>query len=89
MGASSKVQKVAADTQEQLLSLREQVESLLNDRVTPAISDAAGKAETAVHSAKEYTASTADDMSKRVRGRPLIAIGVSAAIGYLLGRIAR
>ncbi len=89
MGASKKVQGVAEDTRDQLLSLRDQVEQLLSERVTPAIADAAGRAETAVHSARDYTSSKADNVSKRVRGQPLIAIAISAAVGYFLGRIAR
>ena len=89
MSASKKVQQTADETREQLLNLREQVEQLLSQRVTPAIADAAGRAETAVTSARDYTTSKADDVSKKVRGQPLAAIGVSAAIGYLLGRIAR
>ena len=89
MGASKKVQSVADDTTDQLISLRAQVEQLLSERVTPALSDAAGRAETAVNTARDYTSARADDVSKKVRGQPLVAIGVSAAVGYLLGRIAR
>lgn len=86
---ANKVQQTADDTREQLLALRSQIESLLNDRVTPAIADVAEKAGNAVYSARDYTSSTADSVSTRVRGRPLIAIAISGAVGYLLGRIAR
>ena len=89
MSASKQAQKTADETREQLLSLRAQVENLLNDRVTPALSDAAGRAETAVTTARDYTTAQADSVSKKVRGQPLIAVGISAAVGYLLGRIAR
>ncbi len=89
MGASKKVQGVADDTREQLLGLRDQVEQLLSDRVTPAIADAAGRAESAVHTARDYTSTKADNVSRKVRGQPLVAIAVSAAVGYILGRIAR
>ena len=88
-GSSKKAQDVADDTRDQLLSLRDQVERLLNERVSPAIADAAGRAETAVHSARDFTTTQADTVSTKVRGQPLIAIAVSAGIGYLLGRIAR
>ncbi len=89
MGSTKKVQAMADDTRDQLLSLRDQVEQLLTERVTPAIAEAAGRAETAVNTARDYTSTKADDVSKRVRGQPLVAIAVSAAVGYLLGRIAR
>ncbi len=87
--ATTKVQQTADDSKEQLLALRAQIESLLNDRVTPAIADAAEKAGNAVYTARDVTSSTADNVSTRVRGRPLIAIAISGAIGYLVGRIAR
>ena len=86
---ADKVQQTADDTKEQLLALRAQIESLLNDRVTPALADAAEKAGNAVYTARDVTSSTADNVSKRVRGRPLIAVAISGSIGYLLGRIAR
>ncbi len=89
MGASKQVQNAADDTRDQLIHLREQVEQLLNERVTPALADAAGRAEAAVTTARDYTSASADSVSKKVRGQPLIAVAVSAAVGYLLGRIAR
>ena len=88
-GNTKKVEAIADDTREQLLGLRDQVERLLNERVNPAITEAAGRAETAVSTARDFTSTQADTVSKKVRGQPLIAIGVSAAVGYLLGRIAR
>jgi ElaB/YqjD/DUF883 family membrane-anchored ribosome-binding protein len=84
-----KVQDAVDDTREQLISLRDQVEQVLNKKVTPAITDVAGRAEDAVHTARDYTATKADKVSKKVRGQPLAAIAVSAAVGYFLGRIAR
>ncbi len=93
MRASKQVQKTAEqvteDTREQLLYLRNQVEQLLNERVTPALADAAERAETVVHTARDYTTAKAEDVSKKVKGQPLIAVAISAAVGYLLGRIAR
>ena len=89
MSTSKQAGKAVDETQEQLLNLRAQVERLLNDRVTPVLSDAAGRAETAVTTARDYTSAQADSVSKKVRGQPLIAVGVAGAVGYLLGRIAR
>lgn len=93
MGFSKKVsdtvRDVAGDTQDQIQTLRAQVEQLLNDRVTPAIAGAAGRAETAVHSARDMTNTQVENVSAQVRDQPIIAIGIAAAVGYLLGRIAR
>ena len=41
----------APDTHAQITRLREQVETLMKDRVTPAVTDAAGRAESAVYGA--------------------------------------
>ncbi len=89
MAVSDKAKDVAQDTQEQLQSLRTMVEQLLNERVTPALADAAGKAETAVSSARDLTNTQVANVSEKVRGKPLIAIAISTAVGYLLGRISR
>lgn len=76
------------DAKEQIRQLRDQVQSLMADRVTPALSDAAGKAQDAATQAREYASDKADQLSGRVRDQPLIAVLVAAGVGYLLGRIA-
>ena len=89
MAVTDKAKDVAQDTQEQLQSLRAQVEQLLNERVTPALADAAGRAETAVTSARDLTNTQVAAVSDKVRHQPLIAILISTVVGYLLGRISR
>ena len=86
---TDKAKDVASDTQDQIQSLRAQVEQLLNERVTPALAGAAGRAETAVNSARDMTTSQVETVSAQVRDQPIIAIGIAAAVGYLIGRIAR
>lgn len=89
MTISDKTKDVVQDTQEQLQSLRTLVEQLLNERVTPALADAAGKAENAVTSARSLTNTQVANVSEKVRHQPLIAITISTVVGYLLGRISR
>lgn len=86
---SDKAKDVKEDTQDQIQSLRAQVEQLLNDRVTPAIADVTGRAETAVHTARDVTTAQVESVSAQVRDQPIVAIGIAAAVGYLLGRIVR
>ena len=86
---TDKAKDVASDTQDQIQSLRAQVEQLLNERVTPALADAAGRAETAVHNARSMTNAQVETVSAQVRDQPVIAIAIAAAVGYLIGRIAR
>jgi ElaB/YqjD/DUF883 family membrane-anchored ribosome-binding protein len=75
----------AEDASEQIAKLREQVEMLMKDRITPALQDAAGRAETAMGAVKHQ----ADAVSGQVRSQPLIAILIATAIGFALGRVLR
>ena len=77
------------DTQVQIARLREQVETLMKDRVTPAVAEAAGRAEQAVYGAAGVVRDQAEAVSGRVREQPLIAVLIAAAIGYALGRVMR
>jgi ElaB/YqjD/DUF883 family membrane-anchored ribosome-binding protein len=77
------------DAQVQIARLREQVESLMKDRVTPAVADFAGRAESAVHSAGGMVRDQAQVVSGRVKDQPLIAIMIAAAVGWIIGRVMR
>jgi len=70
------------DTQQQINHLRQQLETLMRERVTPAVADVAGRAETAVRRGREQ----AEVVSGQVQERPLLAILIAAGIGYLIGR---
>ncbi len=80
---------VRDDTTRQLRELRDQVNSLMEERVSPMLSDAAGRATSAAKAARDFTSDQADYVTERVRDQPLIAIGVAAAVGYALGRLTR
>ena len=77
------------DAQAQIARLREQVETLMKDRVTPAVADFAGRAESAVHSASGVVRDQAKAVSGHVKEQPLIAIIIAAAIGWTIGRVMR
>jgi ElaB/YqjD/DUF883 family membrane-anchored ribosome-binding protein len=77
------------DATTQIARLREQVEALMKDRVTPAVADAAGRAESAVYTAAGAVRDQADAVSGRVREQPLLAVLIAAAAGYVLGRVTR
>ena len=80
---------VRDDTVRQLRALREQVNDLMEERVSPVLSDAADRATLAAKRARAFTSDQADYVTDRVRDQPLIAIGVAAAVGYALGRLTR
>jgi len=77
------------DTQSQITRLREQVESLMRDRITPAMADAAGRAESAVYGAADTMREQAEMVSGKVREQPLLAVLIAAGIGYIIGRVTR
>lgn len=93
---ATRIQDTADDAKTQIAQLRKQVESLMSDRVTPALADAADRAE---HVARQgldygrqgldYTREQAEAISDRVRDQPLIALAIAGAVGYLAGRLFR
>ena len=77
------------DTRVQIARLREQVEALMRDRVTPAMADVAGRAEHAVHVAADLVRGQTEMVTAKVREQPLLAVLIAAAVGYALGRVTR
>lgn len=77
------------DTHVQIDKLRAQVEALMNDRVTPAVADAAGRAESAVHAAADTVRGQTEMVTAKVREQPLLAVLIAAGVGYVLGRVTR
>ena len=77
------------DTHGQIARLREQVETLMKDRVTPAVADAAGRAESAMHTAADTVRGQTEMVTSKVREQPLLAVLIAAGIGYVLGRATR
>ncbi|HJS84586.1 MAG TPA: hypothetical protein VJ779_03930 [Acetobacteraceae bacterium] len=75
----------AEDVTEQVAKLRAQVETLMRERVTPALADAADRAESAMGTARHQ----AEAVSGRVREQPIIAVLIAAAIGFLAARVLR
>jgi ElaB/YqjD/DUF883 family membrane-anchored ribosome-binding protein len=77
------------DATAQIARLREQVEALMKERVTPAVADIAGRAEQAVYGATSAARDQAEAVSNRVREQPLTAVLIAVAVGYLIGRATR
>jgi ElaB/YqjD/DUF883 family membrane-anchored ribosome-binding protein len=77
------------DANAQIARLREQVETLMRDRVSPAVSEFAGRAEAVMTDARGRVKDQAEAVSGRVREQPLVAILIAAGIGWVLGRVMR
>lgn len=86
---SDRASEASGDTREQIRQLRDQVDGLMRERVTPMISDAAGRAQDAARHARDLAEDQAEALSDRVRETPIIAVLVAAAAGYFIGRLTR
>ena len=77
------------DAKAEISRLRGQVQNLISDRVSPALSNAADTMSDYAGQARDMASDQADMLSDQVKESPLAAIMIAAGIGYLLGRITR
>ena len=89
MTFASEARDKFGDAEVQIARLKEQVEALMKDRVGPAVSDFAGRAEAAAHTARGAVKEQAQMVSGRVKEQPLVAILIAAAAGWIIGRVMR
>ncbi len=86
-GAKDAARDLGGDAQGQLARLRDQVGRLMGEKVTPALAGAAGAAEDYARQARDTVAQQSERASEIVKERPLLAVGVGLAAGYLIGRL--
>ena len=86
---SDNVNQGPQDPNEQIAQLREQVQSLMSDRVAPALSQVADTAQQYASQARDVYEDQSAALSERVRTSPILAILCATGLGYLIGRIAR
>ncbi len=93
---SDKINDIANDPNAEIAQLREQVKTLMNERVAPALAQAADTAKQYAATATQYAQDAreiyddqAEALSERVREAPVMAVLIAAGVGYILGRIAR
>lgn len=79
----------ARDPRAEIAQLRAQVQKLMDERVSPALSQAADTARHYAHDAREMYGDQAEALSERVREAPIMAMLIAVGAGYILGRIAR
>lgn len=89
MAMSDKMDEAQSTAQEQIAQLRSQVETLMSERVTPALANAAGQVEDYARQARDMASDQAEQFSEKVRESPLASVLIAAGVGYLIGRIAR
>ena len=79
----------AEDAMDQISRLRSQVETLMREKAVPAMGAAAERMEGAAHDAADVMRGKADALASVVRDKPLTAIAVAIALGFLFGRAGR
>ena len=87
-GAKDAAGDLVDSAQDELSKLRSQVERLLGERLTPALANAAETAQGYARQAKDVTAEQSERLAAMVKERPLLAVGLLAAVGFLVGRLA-
>ena len=78
----------ADDAMAQIGRLRQEVEMLMRESVTPAVASAVGQMASSTQDAIRSVQDRSDVLAGRVRHRPLASIVIAAAVGYLVGRLA-
>lgn len=87
-GAKDTLRDWGDDVQGELGHLRTQVARLMEERITPALAGAAETAEDYARQAKDTVVEQSERVSDIVKDRPLLSIGLVAAVGYVIGRLA-
>lgn len=78
-----------SEAEAELAKLRAKVETLMAERVTPAVTALAGEAEAMARGAGVQARDAVDLLSERVRERPLAAVGVAMLAGAALFALLR
>jgi len=86
---SDRTSETGADAREQIRQLREQVDSLMRERVSPAVSEAASRAQEYARQAREVAEDQTKAFTDRVREMPIASVLIAAAAGFLIGRLSR
>jgi len=89
MAVKDTVEPTSNDLVGEVAYLREQLETLMRERVTPVVSDIANRAEKMMDGATDTVRAQADAVGEKVREQPLIAVAIAVGIGWLLGRAMR
>ena len=86
---SDRASDVGTDAQAQIRQLRDQVDSLMRERVGPTMSGLGERAQDAARQARDMAHDQTEALSSRVREMPIASILIAAAAGYLIGRLSR
>jgi len=86
---SDNARNYSTDADIEIARLREKVETLMTDRVTPAVTQLASQAEDAAHAATDKVRENAERLSDTIKAQPLTAVGIAALVGFLFAGLVR
>lgn len=86
-GAKDAARDLAEDAQGEITRLRGEVERLMRDRVSPALSEAADTAGDYAQRAKDVAVRQSEQAVEVIKENPLVTVGLVAAVAFLLGRL--
>lgn len=86
-GAKDEIRDWSDDVQGELAHLRDEVDRLAEEPIASVLAGAAATVEDYAQQARNVIAGQAEQVSAMIKERPLIAIGLAAALGYLVGRL--
>lgn len=86
-GAKDAAREFTEDAQSEISRLRGEVERLMRDRVSPALSDAADTASDYAGRARDVAVRQGEYAAGVVKDNPLVTVGLVAAVAFLLGRL--
>lgn len=81
--------RLGRDAASEIAQLRQQMEQLLSDRVSPALGSMVSGAEYAAKSAGDEVRYQANRVADVVHERPVLALGMAVAAGFFLASILR
>lgn len=87
--AQEAAQGYASDAQAEIAALRAKVETLMNERVTPVLSQAAERAEATMNTVRAQVGERGEQVSERVREQPLLALALAALAGFVVAAMFR
>lgn len=89
MAISDTIRREGDKAEAELSRLRDKAETIMDERVTPAVAAIAGQAGHAAQAAQQTLRSNVDALSERVRAQPLTALGFAALAGFVLAALTR
>jgi ElaB/YqjD/DUF883 family membrane-anchored ribosome-binding protein len=89
MPAANESTTPESDLHGQVRRLREQVDSLLTEKVGPRAAEAVRHAGDLLEQGRAAAGDQLDVLAERIRKDPLPAVGIALVVGFLIGRTLR